>query len=87
LLPKLELNARFETQLQIACFRFCVSERGVRKRGEKKFRFQTEKFRRETKFERKRKWEIFFRWESLPKAPLVSNMAEVDLRDRIDVSF
>ena len=52
----------------------------MRKREENKFRFQIEKSRRETKFERKRNWKIFFRWESLTEAPPVRNMAEVDLR-------
>ena len=52
----------------------------MRKRGEKKFRFQIEKSRRETEFEQKRNWKFFFRWESLTEAPPVSNMAEVDLR-------
>ena len=55
-------------------------ERGVRKREEKKFIFQIEKSRRETKFEQKRNWKIFFRWESLTEALPVRNMAEVDLR-------
>ncbi len=60
LLPKLELNARFETPLQIWLLAsVSVSERGVRKRGEKKFRFRIEKSRRETKFERQRNWEFF----------------------------
>jgi hypothetical protein len=84
LLPKLELNARFETQLQIwllaSVFVFLREREALRKRGKKKFKFWIEKSRLETKFERKRNLEFFFRWKSLMEASPVSNMVEMDLR-------